>query len=469
MTVPLRFSARHVLCAALLGLCASLARSATADEADAPFSRWLTASEVSGSVMYFQRHRERYRIDLDRYTTNLHHRTLQTRLDFASAFAADAIGLDLGVFATTDLENDGSPDHEINFFPWRDPWSADWSQRNARDGGSLYRAHLKVRQQGDNASWWGKLGYFQPSGPGVLGVNWALMPGTYRGMEGGGEIRHDAAKTLFAAAWVNAYKAPWYRDIYHFRDGDGERVRDMYSLGLRHETGANSAELAWGEARGYMQNAHLKLKTHHAFATDAPIKALDLTYQLYGASDRARGNDAGYYGGGRAWQHYLAAHIDAAPYAAKVEFTHSRAPSRAAGHLGYFVYRLSGAYGGTNGAYEPWWDNRSDWNHHRESALFLSLARKLDDLLPTPGFTLTLSAARGQGGKVYGVAETLRESAWSVDLTWLAPGGALKDTRIGLHYTRYDNHTHQPSWEGFKNLFQDERDIKFIVIIPWQI
>ncbi|MDR3212992.1 MAG: hypothetical protein LBT71_03615, partial [Azoarcus sp.] len=81
---------------------------------------WLSASAFSGDLMYFQRHRERYRVDEDRYATNLHHRTMQARLDYRSPFAADTFGIDLGVFTAVDLENSGSPDHEINFFPWRD-------------------------------------------------------------------------------------------------------------------------------------------------------------------------------------------------------------------------------------------------------------------------------------------------------------------------------------------------------------
>ncbi|MDR1647876.1 MAG: hypothetical protein LBR88_07575, partial [Zoogloeaceae bacterium] len=80
-----------------------------------------------------------------------------------------------------------------------------------------------------------------------------------------------------------------------------------------------------------------------------------------------------------------------------------------------------------------------------------------------------LSAARGWGGKVHGVRQTLRESAWSLDLAWRPFSGALKDARISLHYTHYNNKTDQPSWVGYKNLFQDERDLKFFVIMPWKI
>jgi len=61
----------------------------------------------------------------------------------------------------------------------------------------------------------------------------------------------------------------------------------------------------------------------------------------------------------------------------------------------------------------------------------------------------------------------LRERAWSADLAYAVPGGPLKNARISLHYTRYDNKTNQPSWTGYNNLFQDERDLKILLVIPW--
>jgi hypothetical protein len=439
------------------------------ESADHTFDAWLAAAQISGELIYFQRHSDRYDVADGRRHTLRNHRTIQTRFDFASAYAADAIGVDLGVFTANDIANCCALDHEFNFVPWRNPWESDWSKKHARDGGSLYRAHLKLRHGG----WWGKFGYYQPEGPGVFGVNWSVLPGTLRGFEGGGQIALDGAekrRLVFAIQWANAYKAPWYGEVAHFRGVDGKsRVDDMYSLGARYEItdghSSGSTEFAWGEARNFLQNAHLKLKYRREPESGV---STSFSYQLYAVTDRVHGNDAGYFSGGRAWQHYLAWSGDKAPYTAKVEFTHSRAPSRNADHQGYFVYRLSGQYAGANGAYEPWWDNRSDWNHDRESAWFLSIGRTLDDLLPARGFSATLSAASGYGGRSYGVSETLRESAWSIHLAYVAPSGPLKGAQASLHFTRYDNHTRQPSWEGYKNLFQDERDLKFLVVVPWR-
>jgi hypothetical protein len=432
-------------------------------------ARDLEATEISGSLMYFQRHRERYRVDERRFGSNLHHQTLQGHIEISSPFFADTAGFDLGLFGTTDLNNSASPDHEISFFPWSDPWSADWLKKDARSGISLYRAHLKLRQNHEEGNWWGKLGYFQPSGPGVLGVNWSLMPGTYLGAESGG----DWGPFSVAGAYVTEYKAPWYRKTYHFRENDATtEVEHLWSLGARYQflPGA-SAEIAYGEALDFLKSAHIKLKYRRE---DAPRSSLYLTYQLYGMGDSgdfASPND--HYAGRWATQHYLALAREFprefARYTLKAEWLHTRAPSTAPQHLGYFVYRLTDAYGGANGAYEPWWDNRSDWNHHRESALFVSVSRSLDDLSGISGITATVSAARGWGGQVYGVTQRLKESAWSLDLTWRIPAGTWKDTRVTLHYTHYNNKTDQPSWEGYKNLFQDERDLKFFVIVPWKI
>jgi hypothetical protein len=423
--------------------------------------------EVSGNLIYFQRHRERYRVDTGKFGSNLHHQTLQGNVEISTPFLADTAGFDLGFFATTDLHNSASPDHEISFFPWADPWSADWSKKEARSGTSLYRAHLKLRRKHETGMWWGKLGYFQPSGPGVLGVNWSLMPGTYLGAESG----IDQGALSLAGAYVTRYKAPWYRKTYAFREEDAgnTKVDGLWSLGARYAfTPETSAEIAYGEAPGFLRSAHLKLKYRQA------ATPFYLSYQFYVMGDRddsasLGGQSNNFYAGRWAFQHYVAVAREFSRYTLKGEFLHSRAPSTRDTHLGYFVYRLTGRYGGANGAYEPWWDNRSDWNHHRESAVFVSLARPLDDLLDFPGLTLTLSAARGWGGQAHGVEQELKESAWSLDLTWRVPAGILKDTRVSLHYTHYNNKTGLPSWTGYKNLFQDERDLKFFVIMPWKI
>lgn len=47
---------------------------------------------------------------------------------------------------------------------------------------------------------------------------------------------------------------------------------------------------------------------------------------------------------------------------------------------------------------------------------------------------------------------------------------SAKGTMFKLHFTEYDNHSDIPSWGGgYGNIFQDERDVKFMVIAPFTI
>ncbi|MDR2689462.1 MAG: hypothetical protein LBB76_06855, partial [Azoarcus sp.] len=156
--------------------CLACATPARADDGPDTLWRALENAKVGGSAMFFQRHRERYDVEKNRFGSNLHHRTLQGEIHVSTPYAlGNTLGLEAGLFGTADLANGaGAPDHEISFFPWQNPWSADWTKRDARSGFSLYRAHLKAQRVTDTGRWWGKLGYFQPEGPGVLGVNWSL-------------------------------------------------------------------------------------------------------------------------------------------------------------------------------------------------------------------------------------------------------------------------------------------------------
>ncbi|MDR2014172.1 MAG: OprD family porin [Azoarcus sp.] len=434
---------------------------ATAQES-IPESAESLLPAVSGNFFYFNRHRKRYDVNEERFRDNLHHQTLQGSVDISTPYYGDAVGFDMGLFSTIDLANSASPDHETSFFPWRDPWSPDGSKRDAKSGTSLYRAHFKLRLASGNRQFWGKAGYFQPSGPGVIGVNWSLMPGTYRGLETG----MDSGPLSIAFAWADQYKSPWFSDPYHFRRNDGEtRVDYLWSSGARYRfTPEFSAEAAYGKSQGFLRSAHLKFKY------TSPDEKTYLSYQLYGMADRdAPDSPNNQYGGHVAHQHYLAAAWRPAPWVMKAEFLHTRAPGSQPQHAGYFAYRLIGRYGGANGAYEPWWDNRSDWNHNRESAVFLAVSRSLNDLLGVSGFTLGFSGVRGRGGRVHGVEWRLRERAWSADLAYAVPDGSLKNTRISFHYTRYSNNSDLPSWTGFNNIFQDERDLKILLMIPWQL
>lgn len=64
----------------------------------------------------------------------------------------------------------------------------------------------------------------------------------------------------------------------------------------------------------------------------------------------------------------------------------------------------------------------------------------------------------------------LKESAWNLDLLYTIQSGVAEGTLFKLHFTRYDNHSSIPSYGGgYNNIFQDEKDVKFIVIAPFTL
>ena len=420
-------------------------------------SPFFTDAVIQAHTFYVYRDRQRYDLERGEYRTNLLHSTGQTSVDFESGLIARTFGIDFGVFGATDFENKGSPDHESSFFPWDHPWAADWSKKETRSGVSVYKAALRFKSE----QLWAKTGYFQPSGPGVLGVNWNFVPGVYRGLE----IGTSSGPLMIAGAYVNAYKAPWFLEPYGFRKNDTvSRVSYLRSMGVRYQViDPLSVELAYGDGQDYLKNAHLKLK-YQAPQSDA----LYMTYQLYAMDDSEGGASVNNNFSRLATQHYVSARYGVDSWIIQTDFMYTQAPQSRPENRGYFAYRLTSANGGANGAYEPWWDLRSDWNHDQEKAAFFKITRMLNDF-GWKGWSVAAYGAVGWGGRAYGVSERLGESAYAVDLTYTVPEGRWKKTSMKLHYARYDNHTNLPSWTGFNNAFQDEHDIRFTLVIPWQM
>jgi hypothetical protein len=417
---------------------------------------------LSGGLYYFQRDRKRYDAVSGGYAVNLAHATLQANLDFVSGFPGDTVGLDFALFGSTDVHNIGAVDHEMGFVPWGDPWHPDWSKKRTDDGVSIYKAAVKAK----SGAFWGRAGYIQPSGPGVLGVNWSIMPGTYRGVNAGA----DFGALSIAAAWADEYKSPWFTRANAFRKNDGEsHVPWLWSIGARYGfTSGFSVEAAYGESVRHLKNAHIKgLYT----AERAGGKGrLSLGYHLYAMDDS---DDSGMSPNdnfaGIASQHYLFGRFDTDLWTVKLEGAHTRAPVNSAVQAGYFAYRLTDRNGSSKGAYEAWWDARSDWNAHNETAVYLGMERRLDDLLPLPGFSLGMGAALGWDGKAYGYSEHLKEWAFNVDIGYCKPDAPWQGAFVKLHYTEYKNGSSQPSWEAYKNAFQDEHDIKLFMGILFDL
>ena len=419
---------------------------------------------LSGGVYYFQRDRRRYDMAQDKYATNLEHTTLQGNVDFSSGFLGGVVGLDFAVFGSTDVHNNGAVDHEMNFEPWSDPWHMDWSKTKTKDGVSIYKAAIKTK----TGPVWAKAGYFQPAGPGVLGVNWSIMPGTYRGANMGA----DFGRLSVALAWADEYKAPWYENTNAFRKNDGQsRVPWLWSAGARYnfENGL-SLEMAYGESKDHLKNAHFKSRYEKDFASGKGKRKLTLGYHLYAMDDSDdSGTSVNDNFAGIATQHYLFGHFETDLWTVKLEGTYTRAPIDSPYQVGYFAYRLTDRNGSSKGAYEAWWDARSDWNAHNEMAAYLGLERRLDDLLPLPGFSVGLGAAMGWDGEAYGHSEHLKEWAFNFDVGYTKPDGPFKGAFVKVHYTEYKNGSSQPSWATYKNAFQDEHDLKIFAGIPFDL
>ena len=423
---------------------------------------FLEDSSLSGALYLMDRNRDRKDGPGSdaQYQTNLSHTTVNANFDFVSGYANGIIGLDFGAFVSADMRNDGSPDHEMNFMPWDNPWEADWSQSRADNGASIYKAAVKVK--GGPA--WAKAGYFQPSGPGVMGVNWSFLPGTYLGGEAGLSMNGFE----FATAMATEYKAPWFNETFEFRMNDGTTIVDhMYSVGARYTADfGTSFEVAYGESKDYLRNSHLKIK-HNMVVRESD--KLYMTYQLYMMSDVDSHLNNNENFDGNAYQHYLGAHYNTGAYTVRAEGTYTKAPQSRSDHQGQFAYRLTSAYGGSKGAYEVWWDARSDWNHDEEKAVFLGVWRDLTDL-GAAGWSTGVSYAYGWDGQsIDAPTDELKENAWNLDIAYTVPSGNFKGTTTKLHLTQYENKSNQPSWGAFKNGFQDEQDVKLMLILPFSL
>lgn len=115
----------------------------------------------------------------------------------------------------------------MGYVPWQDPWHPDWSRHFTLSGVSIYKAALKAKA----GPAWLRAGWLQPEGPGVLGVNWSIMPGSWRGVNAG----LDFGGFSVAGMVADTYKAPWFLDEYKLMKNDGEsHVPGVWSLGARY-------------------------------------------------------------------------------------------------------------------------------------------------------------------------------------------------------------------------------------------
>lgn len=120
------------------------------------------------------------------------------------------------------------------------------------------------------------------------------------------------------------------------------------------------------------------------------------------------------------------------------------------------------------------WDARSDWNANGEKAVF---AGAMLDLTPwqLAGWKVGASYVWGWDARPASLprvdlSQRLKASAWNLDPIYQIQQGRARDTLFKLHDTRYDNHSDLPGYSGgYGNIFQDEKDIKFMVVVPFTL
>ncbi|CCV60839.1 chitoporin ChiP [Yersinia enterocolitica] len=428
-------------------------------------------SSLTGGIYYWQRQRDRKDLtpgsaEYGKYVANLHHSTFNANLDFSSGYAADMFGIDLAAFGAVEMTNSGpAAPNEIGFSDAKTRWDEKWT--GDKSGVSIYKAAAKFKLD----DFWARGGYIQPTGQTLLAPHWSFMPGTYRGAEGGAKFDFDTAGALsMSYMWTDEYKAPWYQNMYNFRQADGKTgISYLHSIGAKYDFKNKLVlEAAFGQAKDYMDQYFAKAS--YAF----PVAGNDLrtSYQFYGAKDKVDGGfkDVNDVYDGLAWLQALTLGYTTGPFDLRLEGTWARAD----GNQGYFLQRMTPGYATSNGRLDVWWDSRSDFNANGEKALFGGVMYDLKNW-NLAGWAVGTSYAYGWDAKpstnpIYDQNVRLKESAWNFDVLYTLQEGRAKGTLFKLHYTMYDNHTNIPSFGGgFGNVFQDEKDVKFIVIAPFTI
>lgn len=432
---------------------------------------FIDDSTLTGGIYYWQRERDRKDVtDGDKYKTNLF-TPPNANLDFQSGYAADMFGLDIAAFTAIEMAENGDSSHpnEIAFSKSNKAYDEDWS--GDKSGISLYKAAAKFKY----GPVWARAGYIQPTGQTLLAPHWSFMPGTYQGAEAGANFDYgDAGALSFSYMWTNEYKAPWHLEMDEFYQNDKTtKVDYLHSLGAKYDFKNNFVlEAAFGQAEGYIDQYFAKA----SYKFDIAGSPLTTSYQFYGTRDKVDDRSANDLYDGTAWLQALTFGYRAADV---VDLRLEGTWVKADGQQGYFLQRMTPTYASSNGRLDIWWDNRSDFNANGEKAVFFGAMYDLKNW-NLPGFAIGASYVYAWDAKpatwqsnpdaYYDKNRTIEESAYSLDAVYTIQDGRAKGTMFKLHFTEYDNHSDIPSWGGgYGNIFQDERDVKFMVIAPFTI
>ncbi len=407
---------------------------------------FFTDATVSGGIYNLTRHRERRDAPNGDFKENIYHSTTLANVDFSSGLINGMFGFDAGIFGTYDM--------------W-DTDSSQWSEFSLIDkdgkienGVALYKAALKMHV-GDITL---RAGYIQPTGPGVLGTNWSFVPGTYRGAE----AVYSANNFTLAYMIADQYKNPWNYDVDNFYMKDGTEIDYVQSLGASYNFGNGvTTMIGYGGSKDFIDQYKFKVAYDTA--------DMHLSYHFY-----AMGDDNGHSHSvnpietnnvfdGLTYQHALVSKFIKDQWTFRAEATHTKSK----GTESNFAFRptgYNGGFGKSQGAYEIWWDSRSDWNHNEEIAVFVGAWYDFMN-----GWNAGASFAYGWDGKSNdpAVTDKLKEQAWNLDVGYTIQTGALQGASVKLHYTDYDLKTNVNSWSAaFPNAFQDERDVKLMFMMP---
>ncbi|MFQ0971779.1 MULTISPECIES: OprD family outer membrane porin [Gilliamella] len=428
-------------------------------------NHFVDDSSLTGNVFFWNRDRERKDIDTHKYEKNLRHTSFNTNLDFKSGYIADRLAIELGGYGAWEVSNGGNGHpNEIGFSGAHTRWDEDWKKDVS--GLSFYKAQANFKI---DELFWVKAGYIQPSGQTLLAPHWSLLPGTYRGFEIGSTLDFDSAGALsMSYMWSDKYKAPWYKRLYEFKQwGKGKKIDYLHSAGLKYDFKNDLVlESAFGQAQNYMNQFFGKV----SYKMEVFDNPMIMSYQFYGAKDQShKGTDV--YDG-LAWLQAATLGYQVGAIGLRFEGVSVKAD----GEQGFFLQRMTPDYASSNGRLDIWWNSRSDFNANGEKALFAEVTYDLSHLSHyLAGWKTGASYAYGWDAKPstnrqYNQKQRLIESAYNFDLGYTVQESWAKDTTFQLHYTKYNNHSNIPSWGGgYGNIFQDERDIKFIVTIPFTV
>ncbi|MCO6554915.1 MAG: OprD family outer membrane porin [Gilliamella sp.] len=428
-------------------------------------NHFVDDSSLTGNVFFWNRDRERKDIDTHKYEKNLRHTSFNTNLDFKSGYIADRLAIELGGYGAWEVSNGGNGHpNEIGFSGAHTRWDEDWKKDVS--GLSFYKAQANFKI---DELFWIKAGYIQPSGQTLLAPHWSLLPGTYRGFEIGSTLDFDSAGALsMSYIWSDKYKAPWYKRLYEFKQwGKGKKIDYLHSAGLKYDFKNDLVlESAFGQAQNYMNQFFGKV----SYKMEVFDNPMIMSYQFYGAKDQShKGTDV--YDG-LAWLQAATLGYQVGAIGLRFEGVSVKAD----GEQGFFLQRMTPDYASSNGRLDIWWNSRSDFNANGEKAVFAEVTYDLSHLSHyLAGWKTGASYAYGWDAKPstnrqYNQKQRLIESAYNFDLGYTVQESWAKDTTFQLHYTKYNNHSNIPNWGGgYGNIFQDERDIKFIVTIPFTV